>query len=109
MKTQDVISQLENLKEHCEDFADGTEDCPFTQDVRAIDEAIDRLTTPTDRYVANEILLWAGLIFGCVGMIATMCGVLYIILGACDRAWALLPWALVSGASALLAFGGVRK
>lgn len=109
MKKKDVILQLENLKEHCEDFADGTEDCPFTQDVRAIDEAIDRLNAPTDRCVANELLLWAGLVLGAVGTISVICGVAYILIGNFTAAWAMLPWALVSGTAALLSFAGVRK
>ncbi|MCD8160939.1 MAG: hypothetical protein LUE61_07145 [Clostridiales bacterium] len=104
MKTSEIVERLDEVRGVAEESA--AFDPVHTE---ALDEAIDRLTTPTDRCFANEILLWAGLIFGSVGLIATMCGVLYIILGACDRAWALLPWALVSGGAALLSFAGVRK
>ncbi|MCD8354181.1 MAG: hypothetical protein LUC47_07725 [Clostridiales bacterium] len=109
MKKKDMIAQLENLREHCADFADDTEGCPWNRDIRAIDEAIKRLDTPTDRCVANEVLLLAGLVLASVAIIAVLAGVLYIVLGNYTAAWAMLPWAIMAAITALLAFAGVRK
>ncbi|MCD7919489.1 MAG: hypothetical protein LUG45_05350 [Clostridiales bacterium] len=106
MKTKDMIRQLEDLKEHCKDYMDDTEDCPWNRDVQAIDEAIKRLNTPTDRCLANEILILAGLILGGVGIISVVCGVIYILMGNYPAAWALLPWAITAAIAALLSFAG---
>ncbi|MCD8368283.1 MAG: hypothetical protein LUC48_09725 [Clostridiales bacterium] len=109
MKKKDMIHQLEDLKEHCKDYVDDTEDCPWNRDVQAIDEALKRLDTPTDRCVANEVLLLAGLVLASVAIIAVLAGVLYIVLGNYTAAWAMLPWAVMAAITALLSFAGVRK
>ncbi|MCD8143414.1 MAG: hypothetical protein LUD83_09120 [Clostridiales bacterium] len=110
MKTKDMIHQLEGILENTEyQVRNSGPDDIFEKDAAALREAIKRLTTPTDRCLANEILLLAGLVLGAVGIISVLCGVGYILLGNYTAAWAMLPWAITAAVAALLAFAGVRK
>ncbi|MCC8074634.1 MAG: hypothetical protein LIO78_08405 [Clostridiales bacterium] len=110
MKTKDMIHQLEGILENTEyQVRTSGPDDIFEKDAAALREAIKRIETPSDRFLANEILILAGLVLGAVGIISVLCGVIYILLGNYTAAWAMLPWAITAAVAALLAFGGVRK
>ncbi|MCD8008127.1 MAG: hypothetical protein LUF68_04225 [Clostridiales bacterium] len=110
MKKRDIIAQLEGILENTkyQIQSDDPNDI-FGKDAEALREAIKRLNTPSDRCLANEILIVSGLILGGVGTISAICGVIYILMGDFTAAWALLPWALLFSVFTLLAFAGVRK
>lgn len=104
MKTKDVVKYLREVREVTKESV--AYDPEHTE---ALTEAIKRIETPSDRFLANEILILAGLVLGAVGIISVLCGVIYILLGNYTAAWAMLPWAITAAIAALLAFAGVRK
>ncbi|MCC8064788.1 MAG: hypothetical protein LIO70_06885 [Clostridiales bacterium] len=113
MKTKELIHWLndtaQDQREFCETLPEGDIRQEAAHRAAALEEAVRRIETPTDRCLANEILILAGLILGMVAVISVLCGVIYILMGNYTAAWAMLPWAITAAVAALLAFAGVRK
>ncbi|MCD8126572.1 MAG: hypothetical protein LUD82_03560 [Clostridiales bacterium] len=104
MKTKDVVKYLGEVRSVAEQSA--AYDPEHTE---ALTEAIKHLDTPSDRCLANEILIVWGVILGGAGTVCAICGAIYIFVGDFTAAWALLPWALLFSVFTLLSFAGVRK
>ena len=75
MKKEQIISQLCNLREHCESMIDPAEqDCIWAYDVEALDNAIDMISDKAVRKM-TDVQMW--LIAGVIAVAVIAVSVMY--------------------------------
>ena len=75
MTIKQIISQLCNLREHCESMIDPAEqDCIWAYDVEALDNAIDMISDKAVRKM-NDVQMW--LISGVIAVAVIAVSVMY--------------------------------